>query len=92
MTNDDVRAAVLRVLMRIAPETDPAQLKPHLSLREQLDIDSMDFLNFAIGLHEEFHVEVPEADYPKLLTIDGCVNYLMAAAENQGGTSAEAST
>jgi len=89
MTKDDVRAAVLRVLMRIAPEADPAQLKPDLSLREQLDIDSMDFLNFAIGLHEEFHVDVPEADYPKLLTIDGCVNYLVAAAENQGGISGD---
>lgn len=45
-------------------------------MRDQPDIDSMDFLNFVIGLHKELKVEIPEADYPKLATLDGCVNYL----------------
>ena len=76
----DVRERVLRVLGRIAPEADLAALDPRADLREQLDIDSMDFLNFAIGLHREFGIDVPEADYPRLRTLDGCVAWLAARA------------
>lgn len=79
MTDGELRETVLRVLGEIAPEADPAMLKPDVSFRDQLDIDSMDFLNFAIALHEELGVEIPEADYPKLATLDGCVEYLAAA-------------
>jgi acyl carrier protein len=79
MTENEIRETVLRVLGGIAPEADPATLKPDVSFRDQLDIDSMDFLNFAIGLHEELGVEIPEADYPKLQTLDGCVEYLALA-------------
>jgi acyl carrier protein len=52
-------------------------IKPQVSFREQLDIDSMDFLNFAIGLSKELGVEVSEADYPKVASLDGCVEYVM---------------
>jgi acyl carrier protein len=83
MTNDEIRSAVLRILCQIAPEADPAQIAPQVSLREQLDIDSMDFLNFAIGLHKEFGVDIPEADYQKLLTLDGCTHYLATAGVSQ---------
>jgi acyl carrier protein len=76
MTNDEIRASVLEVLARIAPELDPAELAPDANLRDQLDVDSMDFLNFVIGLHKAFGVEVPETDYRRLLTLDGCVAYL----------------
>jgi acyl carrier protein len=76
MTRDEIKAAVLRVLGRIAPEADLSQLKPAVRLRDQLDIDSMDLLNFVIGIHKELKVEIPEADYPKLATLDGCLNYL----------------
>jgi acyl carrier protein len=76
MTNDEIRARVLEVLARIAPELDPAELAPDANLRDQLDVDSMDFLNFVIGLHKAFGVEVPETDYRRLLTLDGCVAYL----------------
>ena len=79
MTNGELRETVLRALGEIAPEADPTTLKPDVSFRDQLDIDSMDFLNFAIALHEELGVEIPEADYPKLATLDGCVEYLAAA-------------
>ncbi len=79
MTDGELRETVLRVLGEIAPEADPTTLKPDVSFRDQLDIDSMDFLNFAIALHEELGVEIPEADYPKLATLDGCVEYLAAA-------------
>ena len=72
----DPRAAVLRVLGEIAPEADLASLKPDVAFREQLDLDSMDLLNFVVGLHAALGVEIPEADYPKLATLDGCVEYL----------------
>ena len=81
MTSDaEIRSAVLRVLGEIAPEADLARIEPDVSFRDQLDIDSMDFLNFVIALHEELGVEIPEADYPKLATLDGCVAYLRDAA------------
>ena len=76
MTRDEIKVVVLRVLGQIAPEADLSQLKPDRRLRDQLDIDSMDLLNFVIGVHKELKVEIPEADYPKLATLDGCVNHL----------------
>jgi acyl carrier protein len=76
VTENEIRETVVRVLVGIAPEADPATLEPDVSFRDQLDIDSMDFLNFAIELHEELGVEIPEADYPKLQTLDACVEYL----------------
>jgi acyl carrier protein len=83
MTRDEIRNTVLRALGSVAPETDTTHLQPNVSLREQLDIDSMDFLNFVIALHRALQVEIPEADYPKLATLDGCVEYLLAALGGQ---------
>ena len=79
MTRDEIHVATVRILTKIAPEVDPATLKSDVILRDQLDIDSMDFLNFVIGLHNEFHIDIPEADYAKLSTLDGCVDFLLAA-------------
>jgi acyl carrier protein len=76
MTKEEIKETVLRVLGQIAPEANLSELKPNLRIRDQLDIDSMDLLNFVIGLHKELKVEIPEADYPKLATLDGCLNYL----------------
>jgi len=76
MTEDEIRATVLRVLGDIAPEADPARIDPEASLREQLDLDSMDVLNIMIALHEALHVDIPETDYPKLATLNGAVAYL----------------
>lgn len=76
MTASELRATVLRVLGGIAPEADLDRLDPAVAFREQLDLDSMDLLNFAIGLHEALGVDVPEADYARLATLDGCVAYL----------------
>ena len=78
MTRDDIRNIVLQVLTDIAPEVNPQQVLPDVDLRDQLDIDSMDFQNFVIGLHERLQVDIPERDYPKCNTLDGCVNYLAA--------------
>ena len=78
MTRDEIKATLLRLLGNIAPEADLTQLTADANIRDQLDIDSMDFLNFAIAVHETLHVEIPEADYPQLATISGCVEYLAA--------------
>lgn len=83
MNNDEIRVRVIKTLSGIVPELDPAELKPAVSLRDQLDVDSMDFLNFLIALHSEFGVDVPEADAGKLGTIDTCVEYLAQALQNR---------
>lgn len=80
MTPDAIRESVRRVLHTIAPEADLDSLGPGTDLRAELDLDSMDFLRFITGLHAELGVEVPEADYRKLGTIDGCVSYIAARA------------
>jgi acyl carrier protein len=77
MTGDEIKNTVLRILGGIAPEADLTQIKPQVSFRDQLSINSMDFLNFAIGLNKELGVEVPEADYPKVASLNGCVEYVM---------------
>jgi acyl carrier protein len=76
VTRDELRATVLRVLGDIAPEADLAALEPDVPFREQLDLDSMDLLNFVVALHGALGVDVPEADYPKLGTLNACVAYL----------------
>jgi acyl carrier protein len=76
---DDVRKRVLAALLQVAPEADPAALKPAIPFRDQIDIDSMDLLNFMTELHEEFGVEIPERDYPKLASLDGCVDFFARA-------------
>jgi acyl carrier protein len=83
MTETAIRDTVLKVLSSIAPEADLSRLNPQGRLRDQLDIDSMDFLNFVIGLHEELHVEIPERDYGRLATLAGCMEYLAAATSEQ---------
>jgi acyl carrier protein len=76
LTPDEIRQTVLRLLGEIAPEADLSVVKPDISLRDQLDIDSMDFLNFVIMIHKTFGVEIAEADYPKYGTLNGCVEQL----------------
>ena len=77
MTGDGVRATVLRVLGEIAPEADLGR-GPTATCRcaTQLDLDSMDFLNFVIALHAALDVDIPERDYGKLTTLDACIAYL----------------
>ena len=78
MTRDAIRAAVLRALGNVAPEADLAHLDPRAAFRDQLDLDSMDVLNFVTALHETLGVDVPESDYSKLATLDDAVDYLAA--------------
>jgi acyl carrier protein len=72
----ELRAAVLAELKRIAPEVEEAELSPAKPLRDQVDLDSMDWLNFIVALHERFKVEIPESDYARLGTLEQTVAYL----------------
>jgi acyl carrier protein len=72
----ELRASVLRALHRVAPDVALDRLDPAGDLRRQADLDSFDFLRFVAGLHEDIGVDVPEADYPHLDTVNGVVAYL----------------
>ena len=76
MSPDEIRSAVIAELGNIAPEVDMNSVVPDADLREALDIDSMDFLNFIMAIHKRTGVNVPEKDYTKLLTLRGAVAYL----------------
>jgi acyl carrier protein len=76
---NETRNLILRLLGEIAPEADLTALQPDVSFRDQLDLDSMDFLNFVVALHKELHIDIPEADYPKYMTLNGCLAQLSAA-------------
>ena len=78
MTESEIRQIVRQALSNVAPEVDLAAIDPKKDLRDQIDIDSVDFLNFVIGLHKELGVEIPDADLPKLTTLNGCAAYLLA--------------
>ena len=78
LNETQLQETVLRVLSGIAPEIDFNSLDAAKDLRDQIDIDSVDFLNFVIGLHKELGVEIPDADVAKLTTLNGCVSYLLA--------------
>lgn len=80
MNAEQARETVFAVLGQITPEADFEELEPDVEFREQLDIDSMDFLNFIIGIHERTGIDVPEEDYPLLASLNGCVAYLVRGA------------
>jgi acyl carrier protein len=85
MTPEELETIVTGALTRIAPEIDPGSIAAGVDLREQLDIDSMDFLNFVTALHDRLGVEIPESDYARLATLDGAVAYLSAKLPDGGG-------
>lgn len=78
MTGDDLKRVVLEAVAEVAPDAEAAfaTLDPDKGLREQLDLDSMDFLNVVIALHEKLGVDIPEKDYARLFTLNGAVAYL----------------
>lgn len=76
MNPQDIEQRVLQIFLDIAADVDPAQLKRKVAFREQFDFDSMDTLNFAIGLHQAFAVEVPETDYREPANLDAAVAYV----------------
>ena len=76
MTRDDVTAVLIDELCRIAPEIDATGIDPSTDLREELDIDSMDFLNLVTALGERLQIDIPETDYPNLAVFGHAVGYL----------------
>ena len=78
MSRDELKKVVLQTLRTVAPETDPEQIDADKPIRDQLDIDSMDALNFFIRLHSKLAVDIPEADYARLTTVNECVQFLAA--------------
>jgi acyl carrier protein len=80
--NESIAKELRRILHSIAPETDPTSLAPEADIREELDIDSMDFLRYATAVSEQFGVDVPEADYPEICTLAGATRYV---ARHAGG-------
>ena len=81
MTREELAKRILDLLTEIAPDVDAASVIPGIDFRDQFDFDSMDTLNFAIALHKELGVEVPEADYAQLASLDKCLAYLGARVE-----------
>jgi acyl carrier protein len=72
----DTHAGVVAELLDIAPEIDEADLSDTDLLRDQVDLDSMDWLNFLVRLHKRFAVDIPESEYASLRTIDDLVTYI----------------
>jgi acyl carrier protein len=86
MTRDDIQAKVMEALVAVAPEAGAAGVKPEVPLRDQVDLDSMDFLRFVVELHKQLGVDVPESDYGKIASVSALVDYIAART---GTTSAE---
>ena len=76
MTNAEIRDAVLEILQDIAPDDDLSNLNDETPFREQLELDSMDFLDIVMELRKQYRIQIPEEDYPNLNTMGGAVNYL----------------
>jgi acyl carrier protein len=82
MNDDEIRRLVVRALLDVAPEVEAEKIDPRKSLREELDLDSVDFMNFVVAIHASLGVDVPESDYDQLSSLDDCVAYVAARRRN----------
>ena len=76
MTREDIRSAYVEELVRVAPDIDPGSVGDDDHIQEDLELDSMDVLNFVTALHERFGIDVPEVDYPNIATISLATKYI----------------
>ncbi len=76
MSPNDIKAISLEELSNIAPELEPAAIPTDADLRDEVDLDSLDFLNWITAIHKRLFVDVPEVDYQKLSTIESAVEYV----------------
>lgn len=76
MTNEEVKNVVIDIIVDVAPDEDVAGINGDENLRDQLDLDSMDFLDIVMELRKRHKIEVPSEDYPRLATLNSCVEYL----------------
>ena len=79
-TQDDIRGQILSVLTSIAPEVEADDIRDDVLLRDQVDLDSMDWLNFLIGVHKRLDVDIPESDYASLRTLNDVVRFVQRQA------------
>lgn len=83
MSREEIASLVRGALTSVAPESAQEPIEPEADFRDQMDLDSMDFLNFIIALHEATGIDIPEKDYPQLANLNGCVDYLAARLEQR---------
>lgn len=76
MTRPEIRQVVIEILERIAPDEDLSNLDDSVAFREQMELDSMDFLDIVMELRKNYRVQIPESEYEHLVTMDSTVNYL----------------
>ena len=76
MTEEKLEALVKHILFQVAPELEGEAVDPAEPFRDQFEIDSMDFLNFVVGLNKATGVPISEEDYPRLETLEGCIGFL----------------
>lgn len=77
MSEEEIKTVIFQLLKRIAPESEPSALKPEENIRETLNIDSYDTLQFIVALNEKLGIEIPEQDYGKISTIRSLLDYIM---------------
>jgi len=82
MTKEQIRAIILEIIAQIIPDEDLSNLKGDIPIREQVELDSMDFLDIIMELRKRYGIEVPESDYMQLATLDGSVAYLEPRMKN----------
>ncbi|MDR2420143.1 MAG: acyl carrier protein [Puniceicoccales bacterium] len=76
ITKEEIQKELLDIIKEIAPDEDISKVKPDVPLREQLDLDSMDFLDIVMEIRKRYHIEIPEEDYKRLESLDSCAEYL----------------
>lgn len=76
-----VRNIIVGIISTVAPDADLSNIKGEVRLRDQLDMDSMDFLDIVMELRKRYKIEVPKEEYPQLATLDGCIAYLRPKLE-----------
>jgi len=82
MTTSDIRQVILDIIADIDDEADFSALDADKPLRDQLDLDSMDFLDIVMELRKRYNIQIPEADYPRLATLNSCADYLQPLLQN----------
>lgn len=76
MTRDAINDVIIEIIKDIDEDADTSTLAADQPLRDQLDLDSMDFLDIVMELRKRYKLQIPEEDYPQLASLDSCVNYL----------------
>jgi acyl carrier protein len=83
MTKADIQQLILDIIADIAPDEDLSQVKPEVRLRDQLQLDSMDFLDIVMELRKQHSIQIPEADYIHLASLESCAEYLLPKFQNK---------